>query len=130
MQQCLLNIFSSTVIKVSTTTLVFIVLSEVLLCIFCLFSAGDVGILSLFNAGSLQWMLPAGCRGFLLLAHRDERPWLTGVQPQRMGTGDGWERISLAGGHQVKLRIAGMTGYESNEQREQDLLDKNSNPEA
>lgn len=135
MQQCTWNVFSNTAIKI-TTTLIFLYLSGILvhffLCLF-FFSAGDVGIFSLFNTGGLQRMLPAGRGGLLLLAHRNKRPWLTGVQPQGVGTGDGRERISLPRSHQVKLRLTGMMGHE-NLLKERMIrassLSQKSNPEA
>lgn len=69
------------------------------------FPAGDVGILSLSDSAGLQWLLPAGCPGLLLPAHRDQGPWPPGVQPQGMGPGDGGQRISFPRG------ITGMMGH-------------------
>lgn len=69
---------------------------------------GDAGILCVPDAGSLQWLLPPGCPGLLLFAHRDQRPRTTGVQPPGVGPGDGWPRDAWHRCDQVELWLSGV----------------------
>lgn len=65
---------------------------------------GDAGVLSLPDLDCLQRVLPPGCSGLLLAAHRDERPRLAGVHAQGMGAGDVWTRSPS-----ITLWISGLT---------------------
>ncbi|XP_008067594.1 synaptic vesicle 2-related protein isoform X2 [Carlito syrichta] len=69
---------------------------------------GDAGVLCVPDPGGLQWLLPAGCPGLLLFAHRDQRPRPTGVQPPGVGPGNGRPGDARHRRHQVKLWISGI----------------------
>lgn len=70
--------------------------------------SGDVGILRVPVAGGLQWLLPPGCTGLLLFAHRDQRPRAAGIQPPGVGPGDGGPRGARHRRHQVELGLTGV----------------------
>lgn len=74
----------------------------------CLPPPGDAGILRVPDAGCVQWLLPPGCPGLLLSAHRDQRPRTTGVQPPGVGPGDGRPRDARHRRHQVELWLSGV----------------------
>lgn len=69
---------------------------------------GDVGILRVPVSGGLQWLLPPGCTGLLLFAHRDQRPRAAGIQPPGVGPGDGGPRNARHRRHQVELGLSGV----------------------
>ena len=69
---------------------------------------GDVGVLRVPVTGGVQWLLPPGCRGFLLFAHRDQRPRTAGIQPPGVGAGDGRPRDARRRCHQVELWLSGV----------------------
>lgn len=69
---------------------------------------GNAGILRVPDTGSLQQLLPPGCRGLLLSAHRDQRPRTTGVQPPGVGPGDGRPRGARHRRPQVELWLSGV----------------------
>ncbi|XP_031506587.1 synaptic vesicle 2-related protein isoform X2 [Papio anubis] len=69
---------------------------------------GDAGILCVPDSGSLQWLLPPGCPGLLLFAHRDQRQRTAGVQPPGMGPGDGRPRNARCRCYQVELWLSGI----------------------
>uniref|UniRef100_A0A8D1AX11 Major facilitator superfamily (MFS) profile domain-containing protein n=1 Tax=Sus scrofa TaxID=9823 RepID=A0A8D1AX11_PIG len=70
--------------------------------------SGYAGIFRVLDAGGLQRLLPPGCPGLLLFAHRDQRPWTAGVQPPGVGPGDGRPRGTRHRCRQVKLRLSGI----------------------
>lgn len=70
--------------------------------------SGDVGILRVPVAGGLQRLLPPGCTGLLLFAHRDQGPRAAGIQPPGVGPGDGGPRGARHRRHQVELGLSGV----------------------
>uniref|UniRef100_A0A8I3PY63 SV2 related protein n=1 Tax=Canis lupus familiaris TaxID=9615 RepID=A0A8I3PY63_CANLF len=70
--------------------------------------SGHAGILRVPDAGGLQWLLPPGCPGLLLPAHRDQRPRTARVQPPGVGPRDGRPRDAWHRRHQVELWLSGV----------------------
>lgn len=76
----------------------------------CLYPAGDVGVICVPRSLRVLLLLPPSCHRLLCTANRDNRPGPAGVQPPRVGTGDGGPGLfsRLRENPSVQLRLAGL----------------------
>ncbi|KAE8292141.1 Synaptic vesicle 2-related protein [Larimichthys crocea] len=84
---------------------------------------GDVGVICVPRSLRVLLLLPPSCRRLLCTANRDNRPGPAGVQPPRVGTGDGGPGLFswLRENPSVQLRLAGLRTHplEYNRERRQ-----------